>query len=303
MVKFITAEDVIGRFVGLVIDEKNKVLPIKRAEKNWLGESNLPDSMIDCIKMGPKFIDRVSHLLKWIEQNPEKEELFINLDDVKIFAPIPRPEKNIFCIGKNYADHAIELGSEKDIPEHLIVFTKAPTTVIGPNESVESHKKVTSQLDYEGELAIIIGREGKGIPKEEALNYVFGYTIINDITARDLQERHKQYFLGKSLDGTCPMGPWIVHSSAIGNPNQLDIETKVNGEVRQKSNTEKFIFPIEEIISVLSQGMTLEPGDIIATGTPAGVGKGYNPPKFLKPGDSIAITIENIGTLENEIGG
>src|SRR5690554_1805269 len=116
MVKFITAEDVIGRFVGLVIDEKNKVLPIKRAEKNWLGESNLPDSMIDCIKMGPKFIDRVSHLLKWIEQNPEKEELFINLDDVKIFAPIPRPEKNIFCIGKNYADHAIELGSEKDIP-------------------------------------------------------------------------------------------------------------------------------------------------------------------------------------------
>jgi 2-keto-4-pentenoate hydratase/2-oxohepta-3-ene-1,7-dioic acid hydratase in catechol pathway len=216
-------------------------------------------------------------------------------------APIPRPDKNIFCIGKNYAEHAIEMGSKADIPEHIMVFTKAPTTVIGPDETVLNHKEVTSQLDYEGELAVIIGKTGRAIPKEEALDYVFGYTIINDVTGRDLQSRHKQFFIGKSLDTTCPMGPWIVHSSAVENPNKLDIQTTVNGEMRQSSNTENFIFPIEEIISVLSRGMTLEPGDIIATGTPAGVGKGFKPPRFLQPGDTVEITVEKIGSLTNSI--
>ncbi|WP_077211146.1 fumarylacetoacetate hydrolase family protein [Bacillus dakarensis] len=298
--KFVSAKDNQGTFIGVLYQEEY-VLPIKRMEQVWKGESNLPETMIDCIGLGAEFAERVSKLLEWVDQHPDKKELLISLSGVKLLAPIPRPSKNIFCVGKNYAEHAIEMGSKEDIPEHVMVFTKAPTSVIGPNEKVHSHHQVTEQLDYEGELAVVIGKKGKEIKKEEALDYVFGYTIINDVTARDLQARHKQFFIGKSLDTTCPMGPWIVHSSRIDNPNNLDIETRINEEVRQHSNTENFIFPIEEIISVLSKGMTLEPGDIIATGTPAGVGKGFKPPRFLKAGDKMEITIEGIGTLRNDV--
>lgn len=296
--KFVSAKDNQGTFIGILYKEEY-VLPIKRTEQVWKGESKLPETMIDCISMGDEFTEKVSKLLEWVEQNSDKKNLLLSLSGVKLLAPIPRPSKNIYCVGKNYAEHAIEMGSKDDIPEHIMVFTKAPTSVIGPEEKVQNHQQITNQLDYEGELAVVIGKKGKGIKREEALDYVFGYTIINDVTARDLQAKHKQFFIGKSLDTTCPMGPWIVHSSEVINPNNLDIETRINDEVRQKSNTENFIFPVEEIISVLSQGMTLEPGDIIATGTPAGVGKGFKPPRFLKPGDKMEITIEGIGTLKN----
>jgi 2-keto-4-pentenoate hydratase/2-oxohepta-3-ene-1,7-dioic acid hydratase in catechol pathway len=296
--KFVSAKDNQGTFIGIIYKEEY-VLPIKRTEQVWKGESKLPETMIDCISMGDEFTEKVSKLLEWVEQNSDKKNLLLSLSGVKLLAPIPRPSKNIYCVGKNYAEHAIEMGSKDDIPEHIMVFTKAPTSVIGPEEKVQNHQQITNQLDYEGELAVVIGKKGKGIKREEALDYVFGYTIINDVTARDLQAKHKQFFIGKSLDTTCPMGPWIVHSSEVINPNNLDIETRINDEVRQKSNTENFIFPVEEIISVLSQGMTLEPGDIIATGTPAGVGKGFKPPRFLKPGDKMEITIEGIGTLKN----
>src|SRR5690606_16017461 len=150
-----------------------------------------------------------------------------SLESVTLKAPLPRPRKNIFCVGKNYAEHAIEMGSKDDIPEHVMVFTKAPTTVIGHNETVLNHLEITSDLDHEGELAVIFGKKGRGIKKEEALDYVFGYTIINDVSARDLQSRHNQYFIGKSLDTTCPMGPWIVHTSVIENPNNLNITTAI----------------------------------------------------------------------------
>jgi 2-keto-4-pentenoate hydratase/2-oxohepta-3-ene-1,7-dioic acid hydratase in catechol pathway len=299
--KFVTAKDKNGVFVGLVLEENNSVLPLGRAEEKRTGEQFFPATMIECISLGDDFIKKAKDLIEWVNTSEEGKELLIPLEEVKLLAPIPRPAKNIFCVGKNYAEHAIELGSKDDIPEHVIVFTKAPTTVIGHQENVLNHQEVTKELDYEGELAVVIGKAGKAIKKEEALDYVFGYTIINDITARDLQSRHQQYFIGKSLDTTCPMGPWIVHKSAIENPNQLNIQTKVNGEIRQNSNTEHFIFPVEEIISILSAGMTLEAGDIIATGTPAGVGKGFKPPKFLNPGDVIEISIEKIGTLRNQI--
>jgi 2-keto-4-pentenoate hydratase/2-oxohepta-3-ene-1,7-dioic acid hydratase in catechol pathway len=276
-------------------------LPLAAAAEKMEGSSDFPASLKECIALGDAFIEKVHTLTDWVSSSSERDELYLPLDSVTLEAPIPRPDKNIFCIGKNYAEHAIEMGSKADIPEHIMVFTKAPTTVIGPDETVLNHKEVTSQLDYEGELAVIIGKTGRAIPKEEALDYVFGYTIINDVTGRDLQSRHKQFFIGKSLDTTCPMGPWIVHSSAVENPNKLDIQTTVNGEMRQSSNTENFIFPIEEIISVLSRGMTLEPGDIIATGTPAGVGKGFKPPRFLQPGDTVEITVEKIGSLTNSI--
>jgi 2-keto-4-pentenoate hydratase/2-oxohepta-3-ene-1,7-dioic acid hydratase in catechol pathway len=299
--KFVTAKDSRGSFVGLIDGSGTRVLPLAAAAEKMEGSSDFPASLKECIALGDVFIEKVHTLTDWVSSSSDREELYLPLDSVTLQAPIPRPDKNIFCIGKNYAEHAIEMGSKEDIPEHIMVFTKAPTTVIGPDKTVLNHKEVTSQLDYEGELAVIIGKTGRAIPKEEALDYVFGYTIINDVTGRDLQSRHKQFFIGKSLDTTCPMGPWIVHSSAVENPNKLDIQTTVNGEMRQSSNTENFIFPIEEIISVLSRGMTLEPGDIIATGTPAGVGKGFKPPRFLQPGDTVEITVEKIGSLTNSI--
>lgn len=295
--RFVTAKNENGTFVGLMNEEGTKVLPLKQSEETPLGEQDFPASLLECIQLGERFIEMVIELIS----KPEKEKLYIPLKEVELLAPIPRPAKNIFCVGKNYADHAIEMGSAADIPEHIMVFTKATTSVIGPNAEVQNHTAVTKELDYEGELAVIIGKKGKAISREEAMDYVFGYTILNDITARDLQARHKQFFIGKSLDTSCPMGPWIVHKDEIKNPGNLRIQTIVNDEIRQNSSTSKFIFPIEEVISVLSQGMMLEPGDIIATGTPAGVGKGFKPPKFLLPGDKIEITIEGIGTLKNVI--
>lgn len=298
--KFVSAKFQNDSFVGLVNETESKILPLKSTEQKMLGETSIPDTMIECLSLGEEFVSKAADIFKWVKENGD-DASFLPIEQVELLAPIPRPTKNIFCVGKNYADHAIEMGSKDDIPEHVMVFTKAPTTVIGPNDIVLNHNEVTEQLDYEGELAVIIGKKGRAIKQEEALDYVFGYTIINDVTARDLQSRHKQFFIGKSLDTTCPMGPWIVHSSAIENPNHLNIKTEINGEVRQESNTEHFIFPVEKVIAVLSEGMTLEPGDIIATGTPAGVGKGFKPPRFLKPGDKMKVTIENIGTLSNEI--
>lgn len=182
------------------------------------------------------------------------------------------------CVGKNYRDHAVEMGGEDDIPKHIMIFTKATGTVTGHGGTVLHHQHLTEELDYEGELAVIIGKRGIGITREEAMDHVFGYTIVNDITARDLQKRHGQFFIGKSLDTTCPMGPFLVTKDEVADPHDLSITTKVNGEIRQASNTGQMLFRIPEIIETLSAGMTLEPGDIIATGTPSGVGKGFKPP-------------------------
>ncbi|MCE4050410.1 MULTISPECIES: fumarylacetoacetate hydrolase family protein [Bacillaceae] len=289
-----------GRQVVAVLNEKNKtIIPLNDAEEQRTGSRPFPDDLIQCIEMGNDFIDKAREATNWANENSSN---LVELDEVRLLAPIPTPRKNIFCVGKNYEEHAIEMGSKDDIPEHVMVFTKAPTTVIGPDETVPDHSDVSEQLDYEGELCVVIGKKGKAIPQDEALEYVFGYTILNDITARDLQARHKQFFIGKSLDGSGPLGPVIVEKSAISNPNKLNISTKINGEVRQNSNTAHFIFPIEEVISVLSKGMTLEPGDLIATGTPAGVGKGFKPPRFLKAGDTIEIEVEGIGVLRNTVG-
>ncbi|CAM3657718.1 fumarylacetoacetate hydrolase family protein [Mesobacillus zeae] len=298
--KFVTATYQGRQFVGMIDSMGERVLDIAMAEERRLGKATSPVSLLQCIALGAEWAEGARETLEWAES--EGSQCFSPLAAVRLEAPIPRPTKNVMCVGKNYAEHAIEMGSKDDIPEHIMMFTKSPTAVIGSGETIPSHKGVADELDYEGELAVVIGRKGKEIRREDALDYVFGYTIINDVTARDLQRRHKQFFIGKSLDGTCPMGPWILHTSAIDNPNNLNIHTKVNGEVRQDSNTEQFIFPVEEIISVLSKGMTLEPGDIIATGTPAGVGKGFKPPKFLQPGDKIEITVEKIGTLSNSVG-
>ncbi|MCD0504472.1 fumarylacetoacetate hydrolase family protein [Bordetella petrii] len=229
------------------------------------------------------------------------------LDSLRLLAPIPRPAKNVFCIGRNYREHIIEGNRARgrapdDFPPVIEVFTKPPTAVIGALAPVPAYPHVTQQLDYEVELGVVIGTPGRDIPKERAMDHVFGYTIINDISARDLQKAHGQWFKGKALDGHCPMGPCIVHKSAVADPHSLAIQLDVNSERRQDSNTRDLLFRIDEIIAQLSAGLTLERGDIIATGTPSGVGLGLEPPRFLAPGDVVEARIEGLGTLRNPIG-
>ncbi|MCM0649330.1 fumarylacetoacetate hydrolase family protein [Clostridium swellfunianum] len=227
------------------------------------------------------------------------------IEAVKLLAPIPKPRRNLLCLGKNYEDHAKELGatkiSDKFVPDDPIYFTKAAEAVIGNGDFIKYSPDVTNQVDYEVELAIVIGKEGKNIKQEEAEDYIFGYTIVNDVSARDLQIKHKQWFKAKSLDTFAPMGPCIVHKNEISLPLELDIKSIVNGEVRQNSNTRLLIFNIPYIISDLSKGFTLKPGDIICTGTPSGVGFGFNPPRLLKAGDTVECCVEKIGTLINKV--
>jgi 2-keto-4-pentenoate hydratase/2-oxohepta-3-ene-1,7-dioic acid hydratase in catechol pathway len=231
------------------------------------------------------------------------------LAGAKVLAPIDAPRRNIFCVGKNYHEHAAEFSKSgfdssakegEHAPEAPVVFTKPYSTVIGPGDKIPSHAGVTSQLDYEAEFAVVIGKAGRGIKKADAFKHVFGYTIVNDFTARDLQKLHRQWFLGKALDGFCPMGPYVVTNDELDAQN-LDVKCWVNGELRQNSNTSLLIFDIPTLIETISAGIELKPGDVIATGTPAGVGIGFNPPRFAKSGDVIRIEIQNIGTLENTV--
>jgi 2-keto-4-pentenoate hydratase/2-oxohepta-3-ene-1,7-dioic acid hydratase in catechol pathway len=224
---------------------------------------------------------------------------------VRWHAPLSRPSKNIICLGLNYSSHVKESaqarGREVKIPEHPVFFTKSPTTVNGPFDPIPWDPAVTEQVDYEVELGVVIGVGGKNIPKSKALEHVFGYTVINDVSARDLQMRHLQWFKGKSLDGFCPMGPVVVTADEFGNPQSKRIGTRVNGVEKQNSTTANMIFAVDVIIEALSKGMTLEPGDVIATGTPEGVGLGRTPQEFLKEGDIVETEVEGIGTLRNHI--
>lgn len=226
-------------------------------------------------------------------------------DPTDWLAPLPVPCKNIMCLGWNYADHAQESagvqGKEAELPADPVVFTKSPTSVNGPYGDIPAHAGLTHELDWEVELGVIIGKSGRMIPETRALEHVFGYTVINDISARDLQFRHKQYFLGKSLDGACPMGPVIVTADEIPDPQALALRCWVNGELKQSSTTAQQIFGVARIISILSRGMTLEAGDIISTGTPSGVGFARKPPQFLRAGDVVECEIDGIGRLRNTV--
>jgi 2-keto-4-pentenoate hydratase/2-oxohepta-3-ene-1,7-dioic acid hydratase in catechol pathway len=229
---------------------------------------------------------------------------------VRIEAPIPRPARNVMCVGKNYHEHAKEFtrsgfdssaSSVADaIPTAPIVFTKAPECVIADGADILYPEGVSDSVDYEAELGLVIGRGGRGIAKADAYDHVFGYTIINDVTARDLQGKHKQWFLGKSLDTFCPMGPWLVTADAV-DPENLGVRCWVNDELRQDANTRDLIFDIPTLIETISAGITLQPGDVIATGTPVGVGIGFTPPKFLKRGDRVTIEIDGLGRLSNKV--
>jgi 2-keto-4-pentenoate hydratase/2-oxohepta-3-ene-1,7-dioic acid hydratase in catechol pathway len=263
------------------------------------GEARLPRDMLSLIAGGAQALELASSAALVAPAVPA----------ARILAPIPRPAKNIFCVGKNYHEHAKEFaGSGFDatakevVPEFPVVFSKPPTCVIANGATVPGHLDPTASVDYEGELAVVIGKAGRGIAKADALSHVFGYTIINDVTARTLQHRHRQWILGKGIDGFGPMGPAIVTADEVPDPTTLRLTTWVNGEKRQDAPVSDLIFDIPTLIEAISAGITLEPGDIIATGTPAGVGIGFNPPKFLRAGDVVRIEVPGIGVLENPIG-
>jgi 2-keto-4-pentenoate hydratase/2-oxohepta-3-ene-1,7-dioic acid hydratase in catechol pathway len=269
--------------------------------------------VVDAQGLNVRAIDGITDMIDLIERFGQLKSALgslgpsVPIGQVDLQAPITRPRRNIFCVGKNYREHAkefsrsgFEAGAVKgaEVDEYPAVFSKGPNTVVGPRDNVDLHAHLTSSVDYEAELAVIIGTAGKDIPAEKAFGHVFGYTIINDVTARDRQKNHKQWYLGKTLDGFCPMGPWITTSDELDAEN-LEVSCLVNGERRQHGNTSDLIFSIPHLISTISAGLTLVPGDIIATGTPAGVGIGFSPPKFLKHGDVVEIEISKLGKLQN----
>lgn len=225
--------------------------------------------------------------------------------DAELCAPIPRPKRNIFCLGKNYAAHATEVNDTRlsgtGIPRYPVYFTKTAAPALAPDGIIDCPPGLTEQLDYEAELALVIGRAGKNIPAEDAASYIFGYTVLNDVSARDLQARHEQWFRGKNLDTFCPMGPVLADQNEIPFPPRVQVTCRVNGEVRQNANTGSLLFDIPTILSDLSKGFTLLPGDIISTGTPAGVGAGFDPPRFLQDGDVVECEVEHIGMLRNTV--
>lgn len=282
-----------------------KIIKFKKDNKIIWGKYNDENKSITSYESRLTNVQSFEEIIQYFDDHNITNNMpKYSLDEVELLAPV-QPSQNIFCIGKNYMDHILEFDGAMSnldaIKENPIFFTKAISSINNPYGNIPSHSNITKAMDYEGELGIIIGKKGINIPKEEAMQYIYGYTIINDITARDLQKSHLQWFKGKSLDGFCPIGPWIVTRDEICDVESLEIICKVNNEVRQQAKVELMIHNISSIISVLSQGMTLNPGDIIATGTPKGVGMGFNPPKYLKSKDIIRVEISQIGYIENEV--
>ncbi|SDK15416.1 fumarylacetoacetate hydrolase family protein [Natronincola ferrireducens] len=283
--------------VGLLLDNKTKVLDLARA----LGKNHLNNMLELITHCNKEMIDKI----KGLTQDKMLYEKAVDVKDIKLYSPIPQPRRNVICLGLNYKDHAEELknslGKQVQTLKAPVYFGKMACDIIGDGDAIDNHPNITEAIDYEVELAVIIGKEGKNISLEEAEDYIFGYSILNDLSARDLQTKHTQWIKGKSLDTFTAMGPCIVHKSELPFPIELNLTCRVNDEVRQSSNTRNLIFDIPYIISDLSKGMTLKPGDIIATGTPAGVGMGFSPPKYLKSGDVITCSIEKIGELINKL--
>lgn len=273
-----------GTAVGLIIGDKI----VSPNISSW------PKSMLELVRGGILY-----------DEGAYSDVPGVPLDGAKLLAPLPNPPKNIFCIGRNYNDHVNEMAKTRNFeankPEFPVFFTKPYNAILAPEGNIVIDKDFSTQIDWEAELAVIIGVGGRNIKESDALKHVFGYTCANDVTARDLQKNHEQWFIGKSFDTSMPLGPWIVTANEISNPQSLEILLRVNGEVKQRANTEQMIFSIAEQIAWLSKGITLEPGDIISTGTPSGVGFARNPAEFLKAGDTVEVEIERIGILRNKV--
>lgn len=265
--------------------------------------------MVDFITGGAERLGEAAAALRASEAELEAAGALVTLSEQNLLAPIPRPRKNVLCMGRNYQEHTAELirafnegAAPVQRPPYPSIFTKANTSVNAPFGDIPYDPALSEQLDWEVELALVIGKGGKDIAREEAFEHIFGYMVLNDISARDIQQRHGgQYFKGKSLDGACPTGPWIVTQDEIPNPDDLGITLRVNGVTKQEDRTSSMLFGVAEIIEQMSRGMTIEPGDVVATGTPGGVGMGRTPPEYLRPGDIVECEIEKIGTIRNKV--
>jgi 2-keto-4-pentenoate hydratase/2-oxohepta-3-ene-1,7-dioic acid hydratase in catechol pathway len=310
--RFVTYSRKNQQRIGL-IGPQEQIIDLAEINRRYLkgGNQTFLASMQAFIDAGPKAVAVARKAEKYVAGKTADEQkklvgtgALVKPNQAKILAPIPNPKKNVVMLGINYREHVDEGARARELeikyPEWPVFFTKPATSVIGNLGKVVNHK-VTTKLDWEVELAVVIGKKGRDIPKEKAYDYVFGYTVCLDMTARELQRQHGQWFKGKSLDSFCPMGPWIVHKSALPDPQQVRLICRVNGEVMQDGNTRDMIFDIPTTIESLSAGLTLEPGDMISTGTPSGVGFARVPPVFLKPGDKVEGEVEGIGILQVDI--
>jgi 2-keto-4-pentenoate hydratase/2-oxohepta-3-ene-1,7-dioic acid hydratase in catechol pathway len=310
--RFITFARKNQQRVGL-IGAQDQIIDLAEVNRRYLKGGNSPflASMQAFIEAGAKAVQVARKAERYVAGKSAEEQkklvgagALLKSSQVKLMAPIPYPKKNVVMLGINYREHVDEGARARSLeikyPEHPVFFTKPATSVIGHMGKV-IHHKATERLDWEVELAVVMGKKGRDIPRERVYDYIFGYTVCLDMTARDLQRIHGQWFKGKSLDTFCPIGPWLVHKSTLTDPQQVRLVCRVNGEVMQDGNTRDMIFDIATTIESLSKGMTLEPGDIISTGTPSGVGFARVPPVFLKPGDKVEGEVEGVGTLQVEI--
>jgi 2-keto-4-pentenoate hydratase/2-oxohepta-3-ene-1,7-dioic acid hydratase in catechol pathway len=285
--------------LGGTLDEAGRKLV--DLSEHWPADTGpAPADVAALARLGDRGLDIAADLLR---RAPSP----LDAASLTLLAPMPRLGRNVFCVGRNYREHIIEgnIAQGRDphlFPEHIEFFTKATNTVNRPGGTIPLHAGLTRILDYEAELGIVIGASGVDIPVDQAERHVFGYTIVNDVTGRDLQRAHGQWFKGKSLDGCCPFGPWVVHRSAVPDPHALGIRLWVDDELRQNGNTSSMLFRVEDIVSKLSAGLTLEAGDLIATGTPSGVGYAMKPPRPLAAGNRVFIEIDGLGRLENVVG-
>lgn len=256
-----------------------------------------------------ELIDDWARLSKEVAVAVREARTALSLADTKLLAPIPQPRRNVWCVGKNYHEHAREFaGSGFDssaaqsvVPTAPIIFSKPPGAVSGPGDAIDSSLDPMASVDYEAELAVVIGKSGRIGEHDDPMSFVFGYTLVNDVTSRGLQKRHSQWLLGKGIDGFCPMGPTIVTADEIPDLKALTIACEVNGERRQFASVAELIFDVPTLIRTIGRSISFVPGDVIATGTPAGVGIGFNPPRYLKPGDTVRVTLEPVGVLENPV--
>lgn len=284
-------------YFGPKVKKEEAVWDVLHIQETLQVLPEFPATIVEGVRLGVDFVEQIRKLVEAALKAENPNDFKRSFTEIEWLSPIPRTPKNIMAVGKNYADHAKEMGGTAS---DFVVFTKSPTSIAADEQTLSLHTDITNSYDYEGELAIVIGKQGKNIPEKLAYDYIFGYTIANDLTARDLQTKHQQFFLGKSLEGSCPMGPYLVTKDELPNPQDLAVVTKVNDEIRQNGKTSDMLYSVEQIIAKISKSVILEPGDVILTGTPAGVGKGFNPPRFLKSGDVVKISIEGIGTLVNK---
>lgn len=302
--RFLTLEN--GQLAAVIDTQQGETVVDLTVASQSLGETLECKNMAQLVAADESTCQRIWTLA---EQAVHDNIACRALSEVKPLAPLPEPRRNIICLGKNYREHAEEMAKKLGggsnagdaIPQHPIFFTKATTTVIGTDQPIPAHREITQKLDYEAELAIIIGKGGRDISRDQSMDHVFGYTALNDVSARDLQKNHLQWYRAKSLDGFAPMGPIVVHRSVMPPPEDIEIQCWVNGEQRQQGSLADLIFDIPCIIETLSAGATLLPGDIIATGTPAGVGMGFSPARYLQAGDEVVVEITGAGRLVNHI--